>query len=220
MCHSPPGPRTAWRSAHGAVWDDQLGTGQSGRDACRGKRRDGTVSGPGCGEPLSRFLGDQFSVRIRHRQPSLYIKGPAHYVDLLRNEEPEKRLLRLTGLYYASARNFVLSRGAAGSAGRAKRAALLSADTEAWRPPSVIPLTKEDDRMSEKKKAIVVGVGAEVGVGGAVCHRLAREGLHVFIAGRTQEKLDHSRAEHSDQRWNRDRSGDGYDSGAGCSPSV
>ena len=45
--------------------------------------------------------------------------------------------------------------------------------------------------MSEKKKAIVVGVGAEVGVGGAVCHRLAREGLHVFIAGRTQEKLEH-----------------------------
>ena len=45
--------------------------------------------------------------------------------------------------------------------------------------------------MSEKKKAIVVGVGAEVGVGGAVCRRLAREGLHMFIAGRTQEKLDH-----------------------------
>jgi len=45
--------------------------------------------------------------------------------------------------------------------------------------------------MGEKKKAIVVGVGAEVGVGGAVCYRLAREGLHVFIAGRTQEKLDH-----------------------------
>ncbi len=45
--------------------------------------------------------------------------------------------------------------------------------------------------MSEKKKAIVVGVGAEVGVGGAVCHRLAREGLHVFIAGRTQARLEH-----------------------------
>ena len=51
-----------------------------------------------------------FLSEIRHRQPSLYIKGPAHYVDLLRREEPEKRLLRLTGLYYASARNFVLSR--------------------------------------------------------------------------------------------------------------
>ncbi len=51
-----------------------------------------------------------FLSEIRHRKPSLYIKGPAHYVDLLRKEEPEKRLLRLSGLYYASARNFVLSR--------------------------------------------------------------------------------------------------------------
>ncbi len=51
-----------------------------------------------------------FLSEIRHRQPSLYIKGPARYVDLLRKEEPEKRLLRLTGLYYPSARNFVLSR--------------------------------------------------------------------------------------------------------------
>ncbi len=51
-----------------------------------------------------------FLSEIRHRQPNLYIKGPAHYVDMLRTEEPEKRLLRLTGLYYASARNFVLSR--------------------------------------------------------------------------------------------------------------
>lgn len=44
--------------------------------------------------------------------------------------------------------------------------------------------------MPEQKKAIVVGVGAEVGVGGAVCQRLAREGLHVFVAGRTPAKLD------------------------------
>ena len=51
-----------------------------------------------------------FLSEIRHREPSLYLKGPTHYVDLLRKEEPEKRLLRLTGLYYASARNFVLSR--------------------------------------------------------------------------------------------------------------
>ena len=51
-----------------------------------------------------------FLSEIRHREPGLYIKGPAHYVDLLRKEEPEKRLLKLTGLYYSSARNFVLSR--------------------------------------------------------------------------------------------------------------
>jgi NAD(P)-dependent dehydrogenase (short-subunit alcohol dehydrogenase family) len=38
--------------------------------------------------------------------------------------------------------------------------------------------------------AVVIGVGASRGVGGALCRRLAREGLHVLAAGRTQEKLD------------------------------
>ncbi|MCZ6783075.1 MAG: SDR family NAD(P)-dependent oxidoreductase [Proteobacteria bacterium] len=38
--------------------------------------------------------------------------------------------------------------------------------------------------------AIVVGVGASAGVGGALCRRFAREGLHVFAAGRTVEKLE------------------------------
>lgn len=38
--------------------------------------------------------------------------------------------------------------------------------------------------------AIVIGVGATTGVGGALCRRFAREGLHVLAGGRTQEKLD------------------------------
>ena len=38
--------------------------------------------------------------------------------------------------------------------------------------------------------AIVLGVGASQGVGGALCRRFAREGLHVLAAGRTQAKLD------------------------------
>ena len=38
--------------------------------------------------------------------------------------------------------------------------------------------------------AIVVGVGAQQGVGGALCRRFAREGLSVVAAGRTKEKLD------------------------------
>ncbi len=38
--------------------------------------------------------------------------------------------------------------------------------------------------------AIVVGAGASAGVGGALCRRFAREGLHVYVAGRTQAKLD------------------------------
>jgi NAD(P)-dependent dehydrogenase (short-subunit alcohol dehydrogenase family) len=39
-------------------------------------------------------------------------------------------------------------------------------------------------------KAIVVGVGPVDGLGGALCRRFAREGLHVFAAGRTKEKVD------------------------------
>src|SRR5438128_2275298 len=41
-----------------------------------------------------------------------------------------------------------------------------------------------------EKKAIVVGVGPEAGLGGALCQRLAREGLHVFVAGRTPAKVE------------------------------
>jgi NAD(P)-dependent dehydrogenase (short-subunit alcohol dehydrogenase family) len=40
------------------------------------------------------------------------------------------------------------------------------------------------------KSAIVVGVGASAGLGAALCRRLAREGLHVYPAGRTREKLE------------------------------
>jgi NAD(P)-dependent dehydrogenase (short-subunit alcohol dehydrogenase family) len=45
------------------------------------------------------------------------------------------------------------------------------------------------------KAAIVIGVGASDGTGGAACRRFAREGLHVYAAGRTQEKLDAVAAE-------------------------
>ncbi|MBW2423106.1 MAG: SDR family oxidoreductase [Deltaproteobacteria bacterium] len=37
--------------------------------------------------------------------------------------------------------------------------------------------------------ALVIGVGALRGVGGAVARRIAREGLHVVVAGRSEEKL-------------------------------
>jgi NAD(P)-dependent dehydrogenase (short-subunit alcohol dehydrogenase family) len=40
-----------------------------------------------------------------------------------------------------------------------------------------------------RKTAIVVGVGAEAGLGAALCQRLAREGLHVFVAGRSRERI-------------------------------
>lgn len=38
--------------------------------------------------------------------------------------------------------------------------------------------------------AIVVGVGAEAGLGGALCKRIGRGGLHVFVAGRTPARID------------------------------
>ena len=38
--------------------------------------------------------------------------------------------------------------------------------------------------------ALVIGVGSERGVGGALCRRFAQEGLHVVAAGRTHAKVD------------------------------
>jgi NAD(P)-dependent dehydrogenase (short-subunit alcohol dehydrogenase family) len=41
-----------------------------------------------------------------------------------------------------------------------------------------------------RPSAIVVGVGAEMGLGAALCRRFSNEGYHVFVAGRTQDKID------------------------------
>ena len=42
--------------------------------------------------------------------------------------------------------------------------------------------------------AVVVGVGAEQGVGAAVARRFAKEGHHVLVAGRTPAKIERWRA--------------------------
>ncbi|MBW1248768.1 SDR family NAD(P)-dependent oxidoreductase [Pseudomonas tolaasii] len=42
----------------------------------------------------------------------------------------------------------------------------------------------------EKNVAIIVGVGAEQGLGAAICRKLASEQYHVLIAGRTVEKIE------------------------------
>jgi NAD(P)-dependent dehydrogenase (short-subunit alcohol dehydrogenase family) len=42
----------------------------------------------------------------------------------------------------------------------------------------------------EQKTAIVIGVGPHDGLGAQLCHRFAAEGLHVLVAGRSEEKLD------------------------------
>ena len=44
--------------------------------------------------------------------------------------------------------------------------------------------------VTQKKCAIVFGVGASQGIGAAVSRRIALEGLHVYVVGRTQHKLD------------------------------
>jgi len=44
--------------------------------------------------------------------------------------------------------------------------------------------------MGDKTTAIVVGAGPEAGLGGALSTRLAREGLHVFVAGRTPQNVE------------------------------
>ena len=41
-----------------------------------------------------------------------------------------------------------------------------------------------------RKRAIVIGVGAETGLGGALCRRFAQEGYHVLVGGRTAEKIE------------------------------
>jgi NAD(P)-dependent dehydrogenase (short-subunit alcohol dehydrogenase family) len=40
-----------------------------------------------------------------------------------------------------------------------------------------------------KSTAVIVGVGAERGLGAALCRRFAAEGYHVLVAGRTPEKI-------------------------------
>jgi NAD(P)-dependent dehydrogenase (short-subunit alcohol dehydrogenase family) len=41
----------------------------------------------------------------------------------------------------------------------------------------------------EMRTALIIGVGSEDGVGGALCRRFAREGFHVVVAGRTESKV-------------------------------
>lgn len=38
--------------------------------------------------------------------------------------------------------------------------------------------------------AVVVGVGASLGIGAAMCRRIAREGVFVYVVGRSVDKLD------------------------------
>lgn len=50
-------------------------------------------------------------------------------------------------------------------------------------------------RQQSSGAAVVVGVGASRGLGGALCRRFAREGLHVFASARRPEKIEALAAE-------------------------
>lgn len=54
-------------------------------------------------------------------------------------------------------------------------------------PRTSTPMTQRQD---VNGCAVVVGVGNRAGIGGAVAHRFSKEGLHVYVVGRTQSKLD------------------------------
>ena len=43
-----------------------------------------------------------------------------------------------------------------------------------------------------KRTALVIGVGAETGLGAVLCRRFASEGLHALISGRTPSKFEQS----------------------------
>ncbi len=43
---------------------------------------------------------------------------------------------------------------------------------------------------TEKPVAVVLGVGASMGLGAALCRRFAAEGHHVYVSGRTLQKLE------------------------------
>jgi NAD(P)-dependent dehydrogenase (short-subunit alcohol dehydrogenase family) len=49
--------------------------------------------------------------------------------------------------------------------------------------------------MTDRRTALVVGVGASHGLGAASARRFAKEGLEVFLAGRTKEKVEAVAAE-------------------------
>ncbi len=54
-------------------------------------------------------------------------------------------------------------------------------------------LSKErqiNQSITSQSCAVVIGVGAVQGIGGAVCLRSAKAGLHVYVAGRTLSKIE------------------------------
>ena len=45
--------------------------------------------------------------------------------------------------------------------------------------------------MSIQNSAVIIGVGPERGLGATLAKHFAAQGLHIYIAGRSKEKLQH-----------------------------
>jgi hypothetical protein len=54
------------------------------------------------------FSVPQFLSEARHREPSLQLRGPEPFLDMLLKERPGKRVLKLTGRYYQDSHRFML----------------------------------------------------------------------------------------------------------------
>jgi NAD(P)-dependent dehydrogenase (short-subunit alcohol dehydrogenase family) len=60
----------------------------------------------------------------------------------------------------------------------------------AWRPRGFPCRARGRTWMTATETAIVVGVGAEAGLGARLCARFGREGLHVLVAGRSAARIE------------------------------
>ena len=56
------------------------------------------------------FSVPQFLSDIQRRSPNMTISGPEHLLDLLLEEKPKKRVMKLSGIYYNDARRFVVNK--------------------------------------------------------------------------------------------------------------
>jgi len=50
-----------------------------------------------------------------------------------------------------------------------------------------------ETHVSDRPKAVVIGVGPEKGLGAGLSRRFAAEGRHVIVAGRTEAKIERVR---------------------------
>lgn len=56
------------------------------------------------------FSVSQFLAELHHHSPSMTIRGPEHLLDLLLKEKPNKRALKLSGIYYQDGHRFVVNK--------------------------------------------------------------------------------------------------------------